>query len=119
MECVGNHYYIGITHNIPNTWDDHINGKYSWTKLHTPVKFALFVYETTDGHEEQYLFKIYILKYGLQNVRSDVYYQPLLESVQIKQIEESLINGNEGNEGNEDKEGTMLNLAEMFAGIST
>ena len=84
-------YYVGKT-NIPKfRLNDHFNADGSaWTKKYKPIK-VLFLYPNCDEYDEDKYTKIYMSKYGINNVRGGAYTKLTLEYWQIKSLEHESI----------------------------
>jgi hypothetical protein len=70
-----NKFYVGKTHNIFIRYKQHLNGNGSfWTKKYKPV-FIDKLMEECDDYDEDKMVKIYMNKYGIDNVRGGSYIQ--------------------------------------------
>lgn len=74
LECENNKYYIGKTDNLEKRLDAHRNGTVSWTKKYPIVKIIDTIHNSDDFDEDKYT-KIYMKKYGVENVRGGSYCQ--------------------------------------------
>lgn len=74
IKCKENKYYIGKTEKDPKIrFQKHLNGRGSvWTKKYKPEKLVK-VYEKCDSYDEDKYTKIYMEKYGIDNVRGGSY----------------------------------------------
>jgi hypothetical protein len=77
--CKENKYYIGSSNNI---YDRLLNHKSDWTKRYKPIK-VLEIIENTDFFDENKYTKIYMKKFGIDNVRGGSYCQMVLSDNQI------------------------------------
>lgn len=87
LKCENNKYYIGKT-NSPTT--DRIESHFAkqgsaWTKLHKP-EYVVEVLHDADAFDEDKYTKIYMAKYGIENVRGGSYSQVILEDYKIKAL---------------------------------
>lgn len=86
-------WYVGRTKNFPRRHKDHVEGRGSeWTKFFKPLKVDMEI--KGDGFDEDKWTKIYMSRYGIDNVRGGVYCQMNLTPAQIaflkKEIEGAL-----------------------------
>ena len=64
-----NKYYIGRTKDLTKRYLQHYNGyTVKWTKLHKPIKI-IFTTPLINSFDENNYTKLYIKKYGIENVR--------------------------------------------------
>jgi len=81
-----NKYYVGKTNNPTFRMDDHFNGGGSvWTQKYTPIKLLKVIPNCDDYDEEKYT-KIYMDKYGINNVRGGPFTSIKLDDVTIKHL---------------------------------
>lgn len=79
-------YYIGKTSNPIFRLENHINNKGSeWTKLYKPLELLELIPDCDDYDEDKYT-KIYMDKYGIDNVRGGSYTGIELSTNTIKQL---------------------------------
>lgn len=73
LELMNNKYYIGKTNNPNFRLNNHfsLNGS-SWTKKYKPIKLLELIPNCDDYDEDKYT-KIYMDKYGINNVRGGSY----------------------------------------------
>ena len=76
LECKHNKYYVGYTNqdNIDNRLKSHKRGKVQWIRIHPFVKVLETIYNSLQEDEDKYV-KIYMEKYGTDNVRGGSYSQ--------------------------------------------
>ena len=90
LELENNKYYIGKTNNISDRILSHFNENgSSWTKRYHPIK-VIETIENCDSFEEDRQTKIYMKKYGIENVRGGSYCQIKLSDEQIRCIKKEL-----------------------------
>lgn len=84
-------YYIGITHKtILERVSQHKKGKGAiWTKIYKPIDIVESL-KTNNIFEEDKYTKMYMNKFGIENVRGGSYSKINLEEYQIKAIESEL-----------------------------
>ena len=69
----GNKYYVGITNNLSKRLTQHFSGIGSaWTSMYKPIKHIETI-ENCDVFDEDKYTKIYMHKYGIDNVRGGSY----------------------------------------------
>lgn len=86
LELQQGKYYIGKTRNPTFRLQDHFNNEGSaWTKKYKPIK-VLALYKGDDYDEDKYT-KMYMDKYGIDNVRGGSYVTVKLSSATIKHLE--------------------------------
>lgn len=84
MKLENNKYYVGKTNNLNRRFDEHVNGYGSeWTKKYKPIEI-IEVIENCDDFDEDKYTKIYMNKYGIDNVRGGSYTTLILYKEQIK-----------------------------------
>lgn len=73
LKCENNKYYIGSSNNIENRIKNHFNGNGSiWTKKYKPIEVVNKYYNCDNFDEDKYT-KIFMEKYGIDNVRGGSY----------------------------------------------
>ena len=90
LECEGGKYYIGKTNNPEFRIENHFEGHGSeWTKHYKPIKI-LEIIPGDDFDEDKYT-KIYMSKYGIENVRGGVYCQLTLSDTEINMLRKEIL----------------------------
>lgn len=74
LKCENSKYYVGKTNNVEKRLEDHKNGDVYWTKINKIIKVEEVVSNVDDFDEDKYV-KIYMKKYGIENVRGGSYSQ--------------------------------------------
>lgn len=73
LKLKNNKYYVGRTDNIDKRYEKHLNGKGSkWTKKYKPIKILKIIKDCSSFNEDKYV-KMYMSKYGIDNVRGGSY----------------------------------------------
>lgn len=79
LECMNGKYYVGKTRNSLKRISKHFKGgATAWTCLHKPIKIVEII-ENCDAFDEDKYTKIYMAKYGIDNVRGGSYVKPILD----------------------------------------
>ena len=83
-------YYVGKSKNINDRILNHFeqNGS-EWTKLHKPIQVIELIEDCDDFDEDKYV-KIYMAKYGIQNVRGGSYSKINLSETAISFLSKEL-----------------------------
>jgi hypothetical protein len=91
LRCTNNKYYIGKTlTNVNKRFRIHIKGNGAvWTKKYKPIEI-LKTYKNCDKFDEDKYTKIYMDKYGIDNVRGGSYTKINLDNDVIKFLEKEL-----------------------------
>lgn len=90
LKLENNKYYIGKTNNPINRLSQHTNNNGSeWTKKYKPIKLIELI-EDCDNFDEDKYTKIYMQKYGIDNVRGGSYNQMILSNENIITIQKEL-----------------------------
>ena len=96
LELSNNKYYVGKTTNPNFRIESHFNnGGSEWTKKYKPIRLLELISNCDDYDEDKYT-RIYMDKYGVNNVRGGSY-------VQIKLSEETINNLEKMNRGTNNK----------------
>tara|TARA_B000000477_G_C6073036_1_gene219554 strand:- start:525 stop:1049 length:525 start_codon:yes stop_codon:yes gene_type:complete len=78
LRLTHNKFYVGKTHNIFIRYKQHLNGNGSfWTKKYKPLYIDKLI-EECDDYDEDKMVKIYMNKFGIDNVRGGTYIQEKL-----------------------------------------
>lgn len=81
-----NKYYIGKTNNPLYRINDHLNDKGSkWTNIYKPIQIIELIPNCDDYDEDKYV-RIYMDKYGIDNVRGGSFSQITLTQDTITQL---------------------------------
>ena len=91
LKCSNNKYYIGKTlSDVNKRFNIHKKGQGAiWTRKHRPVEI-LNVYKNCDHFDEDKYTKIYMDKYGIENVRGGSYTKVKLDNDVIKFLKKEL-----------------------------
>jgi hypothetical protein len=91
LRLIRGKYYVGKSSNPYNRIRDHFNKKGSaWTKKYSPIE-TIRIYNDCCNFDEDKYTKIYMEKYGIENVRGGTFSTINLEPYEIKILEKSLI----------------------------
>jgi hypothetical protein len=82
-------YYVGKTDNLERRKQEHINGTCSWTKKHPPISVEQIIPNASDFDEDKYT-KIYMDKYGIDNVRGGSYVTEELDELQYYSVQKEI-----------------------------
>lgn len=95
LRLTNDKYYIGISHkNIFERFSQHKQGKGAeWTKIYKPIDI-IESFRTNNIFEEDKYTKMYMNKFGIENVRGGSYSNIKLKEYQIKAIELELKSAN-------------------------
>ena len=95
LKLKNNKYYVGTTNkNIYERLQEHINGNGSkWTKLHKVISLEKSI-ENCDKFDEDKWTKIYMNKYGIENVRGGTYCKLELDNNSINLITKEVSHAN-------------------------
>ena len=86
LQLENNKYYIGKTSKPDFRLDAHFNNNGSaWTKKYKPIRLHELIPNCDDYDEDKYT-KIYMDKYGINNVRGGSYVQIILNEATIKYL---------------------------------
>lgn len=96
FELENNKYYIGKTNRRPNEriLEHFQNNGSEWTKIHKPIKIIEII-DNVDEYDEDKYTKIYMKKYGVNNVRGGSYTTIKLPDYQIKALEKELLSSDD------------------------
>lgn len=83
-------YYIGRAQNPTKRYQEHLNGHGStWTKKYEPISLIEVIPAASPFDEDKYT-KIYMDKYGINNVRGGTYVTEFLDDVQLQALRKEL-----------------------------
>ena len=87
----GNKFYVGKCSDVKKRWQQHRAGQGSvWTSLYKPVKIVT-VYKQVSSFEEDKVTKVYMSRYGIDNVRGGSYITVQLSDEQIRAVKKELL----------------------------
>jgi predicted GIY-YIG superfamily endonuclease len=90
LSCENNKYYIGKTEKFLSRITDHFkNNGSEWTKLYKPIR-VLEVKDNADEFEKDRYTKIYMKKYGIENVRGGSYSQVVLPFYKVQALQDEI-----------------------------
>jgi hypothetical protein len=85
LQCKDNTFYIGKTDNPKMRMEDHFDNRGSeWTKIHEPLSISEII--KGDPFDEDKYVKMYMSKYGINNVRGGSYSNINLTQMQIDSL---------------------------------
>jgi hypothetical protein len=89
-------FYIGKTNkDVAKRFDEHIRGYGAvWTRLYKPIKLLEQI-DNVDKFDEDKYTKIYMDKFGIDNVRGGSYTKIKLDDEEIKLIKKELMTAND------------------------
>ena len=95
LKLKNNKYYIGKTNNPNFRLKNHFNSNGSvWTKKYKPIK-VIDIIENCDNFDEDKYTKIYMDKYGIENVRGGSFCQLELSKESINTIKREIKGAND------------------------
>jgi len=87
LELVDGKYYVGKTNNPGFRIEQHFHsGGAAWTKRHRPVR-VLEIIDGCDDYDEDKYTRIYMDKYGIENVRGGSFCEEVLDEATVKMLE--------------------------------
>ncbi len=90
LKLRNNKYYIGKSKNPQKRFEEHIKGDgSSWTSLYKPIQIEKIISDASPFDEDKYV-KIYMEKYGVENVRGGSYSEVELDEVQEEALEREI-----------------------------
>ncbi len=90
LGLLNNKFYVGKSNFPSNRILQHFeNNGAAWTKLHKPIKVIQIIRDIDDFDESKYT-KVYMQRFGIENVRGGAYVQINLPDYQIKALEDEL-----------------------------
>lgn len=95
LKLIKDKYYVGITYrDLSIRFSQHQQGiGASWTKLYKPISI-IETLKTSNKFDEDKWTKMYMNKYGIENVRGGSYVKINLEKFQIKALKIELCTAN-------------------------
>jgi putative DNA primase/helicase len=95
LSLIEGKYYIGKTEDLDRRFHEHTEGTATiWTKIYPPISKPIVLKYEADIFDENLFFKKYVLQYGLENVRGDIYCQIILSPQDIKHLNKELDSAN-------------------------
>lgn len=95
LRLLNGKFYVGKTTNLMKRTKSHFNMKGSaWTKKHSPLEI-MKVYHNCDKFDEDKYTKMYMNKYGIENVRGGSFSSINLNKEEIYFIKKSLMTAND------------------------
>ena len=95
LRLIRGKYYVGKSINPYNRIKDHFDKRgSSWTKKYPPVE-TIRIYNDCCNFDEDKYTKVYMEKYGIENVRGGTFSAINLEPYEIKILQKSLITAND------------------------
>lgn len=91
LKCKGNKYYVGKTQRpLHNRIVEHFTSNGSeWTMMYKPER-VVEIKENADAFDEDKVTKVYMSRYGIQNVRGGSYTSVNLQPYQVAALEQEL-----------------------------
>jgi len=87
LELVDGKYYVGKTNNPGFRIEQHFHsGGSMWTRKYSPVRILELINDCDDYDEDKYT-RIYMDKYGIENVRGGSFYEEVLDEATVKMLE--------------------------------
>ena len=87
LELAGGKYYVGKTNNPGFRLEQHFHsGGSVWTRKYTPV-CVLELIDNCDDYDEDKYTRIYMDKYGIENVRGGSFCEEVLDEATVKMLE--------------------------------
>ena len=87
LELVAGKYYVGKTNNPGFRIEQHFHsGGSVWTKKYQPVRVLELINDCDDYDEDKYT-RIYMDKYGIENVRGGSFCEEVLDEATVKMLE--------------------------------
>lgn len=82
-------WYVGKSSNVRQRFQDHIDGSGSvWTRMFRPIEIVEI--QKGNSFDEDKIVKMYMLNYGVENVRGGSWSYPNLNPNEIKMLEREL-----------------------------
>lgn len=90
LKCEHGKYYIGKSKNLDDRILEHFNDYGSvWTHIHKPIDIVEII-KNADSFDEDKYTKIYMSKFGIENVRGGSYAQITLDAETIRYLEKEI-----------------------------
>jgi hypothetical protein len=87
LELVDGKYYVGKTNNPGFRIEQHFHsGGATWTRKYSPVRVLELINDCDDYDEDKYT-RIYMDKYGIENVRGGSFCEEVLDEATVKMLE--------------------------------
>ena len=87
LELLGGKYYVGKTNNPGFRIEQHFHsGGAVWTRKYSPVRVLELINDCDDYDEDKYT-RIYMDKYGIENVRGGSFCEEVLDEATVKMLE--------------------------------
>ena len=87
LELVDGKYYVGKTNNPGFRIEQHFHsGGSVWTRKYSPVRVIELINDCDDYDEDKYT-RIYMDKYGIENVRGGSFCEEVLDEATVKMLE--------------------------------
>lgn len=87
LELVGGKYYVGKTNNPGFRIEQHFHsGGSTWTRNYNPIRVLEIINDCDDYDEDKYT-RIYMDKYGIENVRGGSFCEEILDEATVKMLE--------------------------------
>lgn len=95
LKLIKDKYYVGISRNdITIRYKQHLKGNSAtWTRMYKPLYIIESIKTNTMFDEDKYT-KIYMNKFGIENVRGGSYSNIILEDYQLKTLDKEFKNVN-------------------------
>ena len=85
LKLKNNKYYVGKTNYPEKRLEEHVKGSCSWTKKYKPIGIEKIIPNCDDYDEDKYT-RIYMDKYGVENVRGGSYCNIILEEEIVRTL---------------------------------
>lgn len=86
LQLEGGKYYVGKTNDVEQRVQDHLsNNGSAWTRKYAPQAVIEIIHDASAFDEDKYT-KIYMNRYGVENVRGGSYVQEELDGLQLTAI---------------------------------
>lgn len=120
LKCSNNKYYVGKTlTDVDKRFNTHKKGQGAiWTRKYRPVEI-LNVYKNCDHFDEDKYTKMYMDKYGIENVRGGSYTKVKLDDDVIKFLEKELSSIHDKCYGCGSKKHFIKNCPKIYRNLDT